>query len=497
MDIENSIFQSLEIIEKRINEKLTVENIAADVYISKFHYMRLFREIVGDSVMDYIIKRKLTLAAKALLDTSSSILEIALDFGYDSREGFSRSFKAFMGKTPAEYRKHGLVPEITKSSKEYRSMEITKTTDAVIREINEWITRAKDLAKEINFANRQAPNIFWNGVAEQTEALANNFIDVLEQAGNMARKPDQIADGMDIVKAIDDTAFVAHSIAFQIELMEARTAEKNAGISFAGKYRELAWFCVEKAEKITVFFRELLLFVIEDMRRTAGEKIRVATDKGVAVSEIISDDYKYIKDEITQLVNELSETPVEAITSLLLDDSTFKAKLITITAKLNIEVSNEVLFEKMLVFSDALYDAAIFCSTIVKPFDDSSPVLKKTKIMQDIIFMGNTLFFYAKGELEYLVNTLDKTIYSDNFVAFEEIKIKINDYIKIAIKIEREINDISAFHVIVDKLHVIIADLEREADLLEIRGRALKMIAEEHKRLVCKIVQYLEELEEK
>ena len=102
---EHSVFRSLEIIESRITEKLTVESIAAGVFFSKYHYQRLFREIVGDSVMEYVTKRKLSLAGKALLETDADIIDIAMDYGYESRDVFSRSFKAYMGVSPSEYRK--------------------------------------------------------------------------------------------------------------------------------------------------------------------------------------------------------------------------------------------------------------------------------------------------------------------------------------------------------------------------------------------------------
>lgn len=83
MDNETSVFRSLEIIEKRIAEKLTVENISNSVYFSKYHYQRLFRKIVGESVMDYVMKRKLTLAGRELLETDNSILDIALKVSYE------------------------------------------------------------------------------------------------------------------------------------------------------------------------------------------------------------------------------------------------------------------------------------------------------------------------------------------------------------------------------------------------------------------------------
>jgi len=490
---EKSIFRSLEIIEKRINEKLTVENIAADVYISKFHYMRLFREIVGDSVMEYVIKRKLTLAAEALLETGASILDIALNYGYDSRDGFTRSFKALMGVTPAQYRKSGHDQTSLQTSKEYKNMEYTKTTDAVIREINEWITQAKDLAIEMRRENKDDPNLFWQRVADQTEIFAENLPAVFEKVNTIARNPDEITDGMEIVKFIDDNAFVAHSTAFQIALMEARWSDREKSISFAEKYREFAWFGVEKAKKITEFFRELLLLVIDDMRKTAVNMINDAVVKGKIAADNVPDDFMYIKDEITQLVDQLSATPIESITALQVDDSCFKTKLIAITSKLNIDSSNKEFFESMQDFSGALNDAAGFCGTIVKPFDDPSPGVNTIKVMQDIVYMGNVLFFYTKGEMEYLSNGPGRAAYEENKTVIKEIEAKIKDYIKFALKYERDEKEVSAFLVIAGKLREIIAGLNKITDGLGVHGGALKLIVNELKGLADKIVRLIEE----
>jgi len=146
VDNDNPVFRSLELIESRITEKLTVENIANAVYFSKYHYQRLFREAVGDSVMEYVTKRKLTLAGKALLDSNASIIDIAFEYGYDSREVFTRSFKAYMGISPTEYRKYGLTAISQKTIKERISMFYSKTTDEIIRELNELIAKAKELS---------------------------------------------------------------------------------------------------------------------------------------------------------------------------------------------------------------------------------------------------------------------------------------------------------------------------------------------------------------
>ena len=56
----NPIFQSLNMIEERIQEKLTVGAIAESIHFSKYHYQRMFREAVGDSVMGYVARRRMS-----------------------------------------------------------------------------------------------------------------------------------------------------------------------------------------------------------------------------------------------------------------------------------------------------------------------------------------------------------------------------------------------------------------------------------------------------
>ena len=51
MENTNPVFRSLAVIEENILEKLTVERIAGSIHVSKYHYQRLFREMIGESVM--------------------------------------------------------------------------------------------------------------------------------------------------------------------------------------------------------------------------------------------------------------------------------------------------------------------------------------------------------------------------------------------------------------------------------------------------------------
>ena len=489
MSIEKSIFRSLEIIEERINEKLTVENIAADVFISKYHYMRLFREIVGDSVMEYITKRKLTLAGEALLKTDASILDIALDYGYDSRDGFTRSFKAFAGLTPAQYRKHG------QFRKENNKVEENQAIDSIVAELNEWIMNASDLAEQIRKAKCREPGAFWVCVAEQTEILTTNIRTLIRQIETVVNKPNEIMDSMEIVKTIDDTAFVMYIIAFQIEMTEAKIPVQSTDPVFTEKYRELAKFGVEKAESLSEFFRVLLLSVIDDMRETTKEKVLDAIEKGRTAAAAIPEKLNYIKDEIIQMTDLLSEAPIESMTMRMLEDSFFKIKLIKITTGLNIDESDPALFDKMQAFSDALNDASEFCKTIVTPDDEQAKDITIIKVMQDIVYMENVLFFHVISEIDSLCEELKESAYHKQTEDLTGIKVKINEFKKSTFYAERDENDLSVFHNIAGNVSEIVSDLNNSIKNPDIRGGAIKVITEELKRLVDKTIQCLKDIE--
>lgn len=93
-------------IKRKENEALTLAHLAGTLGYSEFYVSKKFREVSGMALKDYLRCRKLAFALKELRDTSSSILEIALSYGFSSHEAFTRSFKELYGVTPSEYRRH-------------------------------------------------------------------------------------------------------------------------------------------------------------------------------------------------------------------------------------------------------------------------------------------------------------------------------------------------------------------------------------------------------
>ncbi|MBQ7359646.1 MAG: helix-turn-helix domain-containing protein [Lachnospiraceae bacterium] len=100
---------SLSYIEEHLTSNIKTEDIAAACYCSKSTLEKMFHCLNHISIRDYIVRRRMTLAAKVLLENSSiSVLEVAIQYGYSSNEAFTRAFKQVWNCTPAEYRKSNL-----------------------------------------------------------------------------------------------------------------------------------------------------------------------------------------------------------------------------------------------------------------------------------------------------------------------------------------------------------------------------------------------------
>ncbi len=93
-------------IESRLGEPLMLDEVAGAAHYSKYHLNRLFSSEVGTSLHDYIVRRRLTAAARLLIE-GESIIDVAMSCGYGSQQAFSSAFKAMYKATPGEFRDRG------------------------------------------------------------------------------------------------------------------------------------------------------------------------------------------------------------------------------------------------------------------------------------------------------------------------------------------------------------------------------------------------------
>ena len=96
----------VEYIKEHYKEKIVLEDIAKEFNYSVGHLCRKFKEEIGDSVVNYIIKYRIFNAMKLLFERQDlSIEEIALDVGFNDVQFFDKTFKKLTGMTPGKYRK--------------------------------------------------------------------------------------------------------------------------------------------------------------------------------------------------------------------------------------------------------------------------------------------------------------------------------------------------------------------------------------------------------
>ena len=96
-------------IEANLTDELNIDVITLKSGYSKWHMQRMFKEMTGQTLASYTRKRRLTLAAMALRLTSMSLIDIAVRFGFDNQQNFTRVFKSHFSLTPGAYRR---IPEM-------------------------------------------------------------------------------------------------------------------------------------------------------------------------------------------------------------------------------------------------------------------------------------------------------------------------------------------------------------------------------------------------
>ncbi len=116
-----AIQSSLIMIEENLSGPITIEELASSSHLSMFYFQRMFSRLVGKPVMEYVKLRRLVNAADYLAQNQAKILDVAMKYGFESHESFTRSFKETYNITPEEYRKcprplsHFIMPELSLS----------------------------------------------------------------------------------------------------------------------------------------------------------------------------------------------------------------------------------------------------------------------------------------------------------------------------------------------------------------------------------------------
>lgn len=128
-------------IENHLGEKIDLDIVADAVHYSKYHLHRMFTDMVGLTIHDYIQRRKLTEAAKFLVFSEKTIMEISLLSGYASQQSFTGIFKSMYKQSPLQFRKNEVFYPL---QLEYK---FAKHSDSK--------TKRQDLTRKLRFATEE------------------------------------------------------------------------------------------------------------------------------------------------------------------------------------------------------------------------------------------------------------------------------------------------------------------------------------------------------
>ena len=135
---------ALEYIELHLTEDMKTEDIAKAVYCSKSTLEKLFQGMNHMSIHDYVVRRRMNRGAKLLFQNEElSILDAALQVGYNSHESFTRAFKQVWNCNPSEFRGRTRYSEIfprlyppiesgDEYMKERRHVDISELYDLIV-----------------------------------------------------------------------------------------------------------------------------------------------------------------------------------------------------------------------------------------------------------------------------------------------------------------------------------------------------------------------------
>lgn len=98
---------AIDYIENNLTEELDYTDIANKAFTSPFYFQRVFRILCNCTLGEYIRNRRLTLAGSELSSSDAKVIDVALKYGYDSPESFSRAFTRFHGIAPSYAKMYG------------------------------------------------------------------------------------------------------------------------------------------------------------------------------------------------------------------------------------------------------------------------------------------------------------------------------------------------------------------------------------------------------
>ncbi len=158
-------------IDAHLTDDITFETIADKFSYSSFHFHKIFSSVTGQTITDYLKKRRLGTAFLELVNTDKTVTNVCYDCGFNSIQTFNRIFKETFGTLPSDVRKRQLHID-------FKSVQtIISSYEKRIHFKGDYIMEPRFITKEafILAGSRKHTKNGWNVIGEAWSELKANF----------------------------------------------------------------------------------------------------------------------------------------------------------------------------------------------------------------------------------------------------------------------------------------------------------------------------------
>lgn len=188
MDTIQLLHKTIEFIEDNLENTLDIDEIAKTSNSSKYHFQRVFYALTGFTVSEYIRNRRLSQAAVDIATTEEKIISIALKYGYDSPEAFTKAFKRLHGMTPSALKKGNF------KIKNFPKLSIQVSLKGETEIVFSLVEKEAFKAFGVGFSTTKADDKIYNDIPEFINHVFQNRIN--DRINNLMSKPkENLLDG--------------------------------------------------------------------------------------------------------------------------------------------------------------------------------------------------------------------------------------------------------------------------------------------------------------
>lgn len=141
-DYKNRINRVFEFIDENLESDLSLSTVSGIAFFSPFHFHRVFKFVTGETLNEYVTRRRIEKSASDLLHKNATATEIAHNYGFSDNSSYSRAFKKYFGVSPTEFKKqnpnrHSKIRQLkSKNGQEYPDYD---KYICVINNLKNWI----------------------------------------------------------------------------------------------------------------------------------------------------------------------------------------------------------------------------------------------------------------------------------------------------------------------------------------------------------------------